>query len=109
MKKIVTSLALAFVLVGQLFAAPLPQDAGDKMKSGIKSIGKGAKDLGKGTAQGTKNVAKATVKGVKRAGKATKKGIKKAGKATKRTVKKGVNKVGVGTEKAGAKMKAVGK
>ena len=46
MKKIMSGVLFMTILGGQLFAAPLPQDAGDKMKSGIKSIGKGAKRIG---------------------------------------------------------------
>ncbi len=93
MKKITFALFVTFTLL----VGALAQDAGDKMKQGVKSIGKGAKDVGSATATGAKTVTKKVVKGTK-----------KVGKKTVRGTKKGVRKVGEGTEKLGEKMKKVG-
>jgi hypothetical protein len=93
MKKITFALFVTFAL----FTGALAQDAGDKMKQGVKSIGKGAKDVGTATAEGAKTVTKKTVRGTKKVTRKTVKGTKK-----------GIKKVGEGTEKVGEKMKKAG-
>lgn len=95
MKKTVLYLLFGTLLFSNAFA--LTQDAGDKMKAGVKKIGKGAKDMGEATAEGTKSAAKAV-----------KRKTVKGAKATKRATKKGVKKVGEGTEKTGKAIKKAG-
>ena len=93
MKKIILVLLVTFTLL----VGAMAQDAGDKMKQGVKSIGKGAKEVGSATATGAKTVTKKVVKGTKKVGKKTVKGTKT-----------GVRKVGEGTEKVGQKVKKAG-